>query len=168
MKFRVIYIICLLLVSQVFAQKSKLINFGIEDGMVNSQVKTIEQDSRGNLWIGTIAGLVKYDGVFSNYSEKEGLAENWITCSYQADDGNIYYGHWGGGITLFRDKKGQFIDLKVEKKIGYSQINDLTDNGKDELWVATITNGLFRFNKVDESIQNSKESLIVSFNWARR
>lgn len=136
----------------LFAQKSRFVNFGIEDGMLNSQVKTIEQDDEGSLWIGTVAGLLKYDGEFSSFGEENGLAENWITASYKDESGNIWFGHWGGGMTLYRIKDHKFIDCKVEASTGYNLITSITDNGSGEIWIGTSSNGVFRYNKSLEKI----------------
>ena len=53
-------------------------NYNIEDGLAQSQVRSIFQDSKGFLWIGTLGGGVsKYDGLeFKNYSAIEGLCDN--------------------------------------------------------------------------------------------
>ena len=50
------------------AQTSGFVYLGVENGLVQSQIQTIEQDNSGNLWIGTMAGLSKYNGFnFKSY-----------------------------------------------------------------------------------------------------
>src|ERR1044072_985287 len=66
------------------AQTTSFISFGVEQGLVQSQVQTLVQDNDGNLWVGTLAGLSRYNGLsFENFSKKNGLAEDWIKVSYK-------------------------------------------------------------------------------------
>jgi len=42
------------------------------DGLVNNQVTCIFKDSRGFIWIGTTAGLSRFDGInFVNYTHND-------------------------------------------------------------------------------------------------
>ncbi len=52
-------------------------NITIEDGLPQSSVETIFQDSKGYIWIGTHNGLSKYNGKkFKTYVYKEDSAES--------------------------------------------------------------------------------------------
>ncbi len=59
-----------------YAQQYNFINYSIEDGLVQSQIRAINQDSDGYLWIGTLGGLSKFDGInFENFSTNDGGAQ---------------------------------------------------------------------------------------------
>ena len=74
------------------AQSTNFKTFTVEDGLVQSQIQSIEQDHDGNLWIGTVGGLSRYDGyTFKNYTRKDGLAEDWITASCLDANGNLWF-----------------------------------------------------------------------------
>jgi hypothetical protein len=45
------------------AQTTGFIQYSVEKGMVQSQVQTLIQDDQGNLWIGTLGGLSRYNGI---------------------------------------------------------------------------------------------------------
>ena len=82
MQKRTLTILFLLTSLFTFAQTSSFISYGVENGIAQSQIQTLEQDLEGNLWIGTMAGLSKFDGKnFSTFTKKNGLAEDWITSS---------------------------------------------------------------------------------------
>ena len=92
------------------AQTTHFIHYGIEHGLPQSQVQTIEQDNDGNLWIGTMSGLSKYNGrTFVNYTKKDSLAEDWITSSCMDKSGNLWFGHWGGGVSFCNIESGEVI-----------------------------------------------------------
>lgn len=62
------------------AQSYEFVKFGIEDGLAQSQITDIDQDSLGNIWYATQGGGVsKFNGLeFNNYTVKDGLASNYI------------------------------------------------------------------------------------------
>src|SRR3989337_2406958 len=94
---------CVLLVPlSASAQRTSFIEFGVEQGLIQSQVQSVLQDNDGNLWVGTLGGLSKYNGKsFSNYSKKDSLAEDWITTIYKDKAGNMWFGHWAGGVSMY-------------------------------------------------------------------
>src|ERR1035437_10859648 len=75
-----------------FSQTTSFINYGMDQGLVQNQVRSITQDNEGNLFVGTIAGLSKYNGTeWTSYTKSTNLAEDWVTCSYKDKDGNIWF-----------------------------------------------------------------------------
>ena len=53
------YIILLFTFCQlaVSAQRYSFYNLGVENGLIQSQVRAVTQDSYGHLWVGTLGGL---------------------------------------------------------------------------------------------------------------
>lgn len=155
--------------SYLISQNGNFVTYGLEDGLVMSQIETITQDEEGYLWVGTIAGLSRYDGFkFVNYTQKEGLAEDWITNSTLLENGNVLFGHWGGGLSLFDKKGDSLIDLKVEKYSKYRLITALVQDKSGKIWVGTENAGLFTYDiekgegvRIDEGlISNNVTDLI--------
>ena len=64
----------------LFAQYYAIQNFDVRDGLGQSEVYAIEQDSLGFLWLGTRGGgLSKFDGErFINFTKHDGLKSNFI------------------------------------------------------------------------------------------
>src|ERR1035437_6568796 len=59
------------------AQTLNLNQFGIEEGLPQSSIYTMLQDKDGNIWVGTMSGVSKYNGLsFENFTKKDGLSEN--------------------------------------------------------------------------------------------
>src|SRR5687767_2746241 len=59
-----------------------------EDGLAQNSVEAILQDRQGFMWIGTSAGLSRYDGYhFTNYQNDpenpNSLSSNWIRDLYE-------------------------------------------------------------------------------------
>lgn len=91
--------------------------YNVEEGLSQSQVNSIIQDSRGHLWIGTQGGGVcKFDGLtFTQYKEKDGMSGEIITGINEDTKGNIWFTTTWGGTTKYNGRS--FI--KFTKKDGF-------------------------------------------------
>ena len=68
-------------------------NYSINDGLPDNYIQDIFKDSRGFLWIGTKAGVARFDGKnFKIYSSQEGLAGDDIRTIAEDDKGYIWIG----------------------------------------------------------------------------
>jgi len=68
LKFALTFVISLLFLGS-FAQKYSFVTYSTEDGLPQSQVTAMTQDANGYLWVGTLGGLAKFDGIkFTSYS----------------------------------------------------------------------------------------------------
>ncbi|MBS1781476.1 MAG: hypothetical protein JSS78_00245 [Bacteroidetes bacterium] len=83
------------------AQRYPFYNLSIEDGLIQTQIRGLAQDSIGNLWIATIGGLSRFDGVsFRNYTVRDGLPTNAIFSLAFDKHGILWIAH-NRGITKF-------------------------------------------------------------------
>lgn len=86
---------------QVSAQDVPQINFTIKDGLPSNTIYGIIQDKRGFIWIGTDAGLSRYDGYeFKNYDLSDGLPDVEI-------------------LNLFEDSVGRIWLFTLNGQVGY-------------------------------------------------
>ena len=98
-----------LLLSSAFAQQYNFEVFSVNEGLSQSQVNTIIEDSRGYLWLGTAGGgICKFDGYnFTQYSENDGICGPIVTSIAEDANGNIWFGASWGGVPRFNGKKFQ-------------------------------------------------------------
>lgn len=137
----------LLLPLSIFPQTTSFISIGTEQGLVQSQVQCVVQDEYSNLWIGTLAGLSKYNGTtFTNFTKKDGLAEDWITTAYKASDGNLWFGHWAGNVTRYNKKTGLFENLNLEEYTRFKSIRGIVEDEAGRFWIATEGAGVFIYD----------------------
>ena len=83
-------------------------NITIEDGLSQSTVKTIYQDSKGYIWVGTDAGLNRYNGYeFKQYKHdeynKNSIAHNYIIDITEDKNGRIWVSTIGGLTRIDTD-----------------------------------------------------------------
>ncbi|WP_276373649.1 two-component regulator propeller domain-containing protein [Chryseolinea sp. H1M3-3] len=140
-----------------FPQQSnlKFEHIGLNEGLSQSNITCILQDSRGFMWFGTRDGLNKYDGytitVYKNEEEnRNSISADYIRDIIEDSKGNLWIATLGGGLNMFDRQKEKFIrftnDPKNSKSISSMLINTLEEDDKGNIWVGTDDLGLELFN----------------------
>lgn len=103
----------LLFTSYSFSQNSQIQNFNTKEGLPQSQVYDIVQDSIGYLWLATQGGgLARFDGdKFTVFNEKGGLKSNFVNSLLVKDD-SLFIGTYSG-LSIFA--KGRFKNYESPK-----------------------------------------------------
>lgn len=127
------------------AQTYPFSNYGVKDGLSQSNVSGIVQDSSGYYWLATESGVSRFDGKnFVNYTTEDGLADNNVNTIFLDKNNKIWLGHANGGVTIYDGKQFKPIQSKAfakDKKIyGFFQENS------GALWICTSTNGVIKIN----------------------
>ncbi len=79
MQRRLIFLACFFICADCFAQQYPFVYYTPKDGLVNSRVRSIKQDSKGRMLFITYGGLSIYDGTrFTNYGLGDGLANELV------------------------------------------------------------------------------------------
>ena len=74
-----------------FSQSPSYLAYTTREGLAQNQVTAFFQDDKGYLWIGTKAGLSRFDGLeFQNFYIADGLPENHVCAITQSTGGDIY------------------------------------------------------------------------------
>ncbi len=102
-------ILKLALLSFAFPRELTFSNYSINEGLSQSVVNCLFQDSRGFLWIGTQNGLNRFDGEdFRIYrylpNDSLSISNNWIYAISEDRQGNLWIGTKGGLNKYLRDK----------------------------------------------------------------
>lgn len=97
-----------------FAQQYSFIHYGSEEGLPQSQVLDITQDSLGYLWIATLSGVARYDGYeFETFTVSDGLISNEIQSVTVGQNGEVWFGGFGG-ISYFDGDSMYAIPIDLE------------------------------------------------------
>jgi ligand-binding sensor domain-containing protein/serine phosphatase RsbU (regulator of sigma subunit) len=139
----------------VFAQ-GQIINaelFTIEDGLSQTSIHSVLQDSKGFLWIGTQDGLNKYDGysfkTFKNEpNDTTSISNNYIHCLFEDSQGDIWVGT-NLGLNKYDRYTNTFTHYLADPtdpdKLKENEIYAIYEDSKGILWIKTI-NYLTRIN----------------------
>ncbi|MBI3238219.1 MAG: histidine kinase, partial [Flavobacteriia bacterium] len=126
------------------AQHYNFINYSTESGLAQSQIRSIAQDKNGYLWLGTLAGLAKYDGKkFVNYSIQNDLLDNQIY-SLLADKNSGLWIVTMGGINYCNGDK--FRSYPFKETMTENFVNAIAQDSNGHLWLATDGAGVCRLN----------------------
>ncbi len=119
------------------AQNFDFARYSIEEGLSQSYVTTIFQDSRGYLWVGTSGGgLCQFDGKsFTEYGQKDGLDGTIITAIAEDQDGHLWIGATWGGVTRFDGKT--FQSFTEKEGMPNSEISSIVTDDDGRIWVGT-------------------------------
>jgi ligand-binding sensor domain-containing protein len=147
-------------------------NYTINDGLSQSMVTTIIQDDNYGIWAGTQDGLNRFDGktfeVFTPDDNKNILSQSF-KCSAKSKDGRIWFGTVNG-LTLYDPILEKFKSFSLNRKQSL-QVESIFVDAKDNLWIATIGNGLLYFDtkkltfvSLTNTISNLKIHLVYALN----
>lgn len=89
-----------------YAQTFNFSYFNVQEGLPQSSINFIYNDSRGYLWVATAGGgVAQFDGKnFITYSEKNGLSGNVVTGIAEDNEGNMWFTSSWGGISKFNGR----------------------------------------------------------------
>ncbi|MCU4174276.1 two-component regulator propeller domain-containing protein [Carboxylicivirga sp. N1Y90] len=102
------------------------------NGLVNNQVTCIHKDTRGFIWVGTVAGLSRFDGSsFVNYkhnpADTTSLIDNYILTIQEDARGGIWIKTtWG------------YTVLDTNKEVLYNNVNEYLGQGASHLNISEI------------------------------
>ena len=119
--------------------------FTVQDGLAQSQVFSLCQDKKGNIWVGTVGGGISiYNGVgFKNISKDEGLAGNTVYSIIQDKAGNI----WAGTDKGLSKISGKIItNYSTKEGLPDNTVWKVFEDHTGTIWIGT-SKGLASFNK---------------------
>ncbi len=158
MTFRVV--LTLMLFTQLsYSQAYNFRNYSVKDGVAQSQVYSLLQDSRGFLWMGTRGGgITRFDGVnFKTYSVRDGLINNYIFNIKEDAEHNLWIGT-NDGLSKYNGIR--FENFKPKGSSSQLWVQEIAIDAHGGKWLAT-NEGVFLFNNnkfinVSEKLKQKK------------
>ncbi len=115
-------------------------------------------DKDDNLWFGTTNdGVYKYEGSkFIHFSEQDGISDKKISCIYQANNGDLWFGTTNG-IYIFNGT--EFTHLKIPKTeistdwlkksfpaVNPNEVQSINQDRNGIYWLGTNGAGAYRYD----------------------
>lgn len=138
--------------------------FTINDGLVDNQIRSIQEDENGNIWIATGNGVSSFNGEkFTNYpTEINPQKSDW-----NATNGNLWFNAGTNqGAYRYDGQQMNYLAFPNPKDMGTGNLFAITgiSKGKNEMvWFGTYA-GVFGFNGNqfttinDETLRLTEES----------
>jgi signal transduction histidine kinase/ligand-binding sensor domain-containing protein len=116
-----------------------------EQGLPNNTVRAITQTHDGYLWLGTDAGLARFDGVRSRlFGLADGLKNLQVTALLEDRGGMLWIGTGGGGLARMA-QGGGIKTYNVSDGLAGDSISSFVEAANGDIWVGTHT-GLSRWH----------------------
>jgi signal transduction histidine kinase/ligand-binding sensor domain-containing protein/CheY-like chemotaxis protein/HPt (histidine-containing phosphotransfer) domain-containing protein len=121
------------------------------DGLSQSTVNSILQDSQGYLWLATENGLDRYDGNSIREYRRErgnekGLASDYVWSIAEDARGDLWLATNGGGVARWDRRTEQFQQFRHDAQKPHSLASDavrtLLIDAKGLIWAGTLDQGL--------------------------
>lgn len=172
-KILILIFIIVARISDSYGQQTDLIfnHISIAQGLSQSEVNSICQDSDGFIWIGTLDGLNKFDGYNMTIYRKNSdipncISNNFIQSIYEDNLETLWVGTFGGGINRYDKNKDEFISFRSIKGNAKSVADDCIN------CIYQLKNGDILFGTrqgltvlEEENIQNDKPEFINYFDF---
>jgi ligand-binding sensor domain-containing protein/class 3 adenylate cyclase len=140
-------------------------HFRTKEDLSQSSVKSIIEDQRGNLWLGTQSGGVsRYDGnrvdaisegremteqdridlkkvngklvkTFTHFTEREGLVSNTITMILEDRAGNLWFAT-NGGLSRYDGKT--FTQFTDKEGLSSNRVLSIIEDNAGKLWIGSF------------------------------
>lgn len=114
-------------------------HLGVEQGLTQESVTGVLQDRQGYIWVGTQAGLNRFDGyrvtTFKNDpADPNSLVDNYVQALYEDAAGQLWIGS-KGGLDRYDPALRGFIHQPITT--GALSVTGIIGDGKDGLWLTT-------------------------------
>lgn len=137
--------------------------FSSRDGLPDNRIRSLFQDSKGYLWVGTMNGVGKYDGYgFKKYYHQNSpfsISGNWTFAICEDNAQNLWIGTLNG-LNCFDTRTERFTSYQHipgdQKSLFSNKITALHFDPTGNLWVGT-QDGLARFDPISKTFETFDE-----------
>lgn len=151
-------------VSLVWGQQNQGVfkHHTIKDGLSQTTVYAICQDSLGYMWFGTLDGLNKYDGyrykVYRyNHKDSNSISDNITSVLFADNNMDIWIGTFSKGLSKYNYEKDNFENYIYSQACtncpNSNTIRTINQDAEGYLWIGS-NNGLNRYDKIKKQFEN--------------
>ncbi|MGY6523705.1 MAG: hybrid sensor histidine kinase/response regulator transcription factor [Mongoliitalea sp.] len=150
----------------------------INKRLTNNNIRTLEIDNEGSLWVGTFDGLNlitdqnKVISIFSKPAQAESLSHGSIRSILKDKNGSIWIGTYQGGLNLYDPNLQRFEHYYSkpgeDTSLSYDVVGAFAVDSKGKVFIGTERGGLNRVEFPEENHTSIKrnstiKSLMVDF-----
>ncbi len=134
----------------------------LADGLSQSSILSVYQDSRGFIWMGTQDGLNRYDGrrIISFKSDPEdphSLSSTTVWCITEDPQGDLWVGTEGGGFNRFHRDTETFTQFRHDPASDaagkFYDVRAITADSSGCIWMGTHGDGLLCYDTSSETLK---------------
>ncbi len=145
-------------ITHAYSPNIRFETVSLEQGLSQSVVQSIAQDSTGFLWFGTQDGLNRYDGygfkIYRNSPvDSASLSDNLINTLYVDRKGRLWIGTISGGVCRYDDNTDTFIRYRNDpgdpNSLAFNSVLQIYDDHKGDLWLLSFGQNQVGLNRID-------------------
>ncbi len=126
-----------------------VVQFSTTNGLSNNDVRSILEDNRGDLWVGTMNGLNKLSGKsIKIFTMNDGLKSNAIRAIYEDNEHILWIGTYGGGLSRIENEK--IISITTDEGLFDNLVSHIVEDDNGFFWMG-CNRGIFRVSKQELS-----------------
>jgi ligand-binding sensor domain-containing protein/serine phosphatase RsbU (regulator of sigma subunit) len=130
--------------------------FDKSNGLSGNIVRTLFEDSRGNIWIGTENGLDRYDGIDIEQMAAHLIIETPVMTVNEDSQGNIWVGTLSKGLILLEDGDDQMVrQFNQDDGLLSLLVFDIDIDRYGRLWLSMV-GGITIFEYRDGQVETTK------------
>lgn len=136
-----------------------------EDGLPTNTVQAIQQTPDGYMWVGTPAGLVRFDGQSFKIYDQEDLKSpiSDVISLFVDSEGTLWIGTNGGGVVQFSENR--FTNLNASQGLASNVVWSITEDHENNIWFGT-DNGLTRYRDGSFKVFTVEDGLLDNLIWS--
>jgi len=124
----------------------KFDRLSIEEGLSQSIVDRVLQDSRGYMWFCTEDGLNQFDGYHftvmrNDPNDSNSLSQNYTLCIAEDRTGNLWIGTFHGGLDRYNPQTGEFRHFRADPQnpdsLCHDVVRDIYQDSDGLIWIGT-------------------------------
>lgn len=136
-------------------------SLGTADGLPSSKVYALAQDHEGFLWVGSVEGLARYDGVgFEVFrhasSDPFSLPANNVQALHVDHAGHLWVATEGGGISRLeslRPVRFRHFNRRTDARLQADDVFAISSRPDGTLWFGGFRTGLYRMHPERDEVQ---------------
>jgi len=112
--------------------------WGPENGAPGGMLRAVFQASDGYIWVGSLEGLARFDGVrFDHFdlTKLVGAQTNGIYCFTESSDGALWIGTYSSGLVRYQ--QGRFQAFRINDGLSSNTLSSLARRAGGGIWVGT-------------------------------
>ncbi len=165
-QFIILFLLSLFFYASSFSQKYQSRHYTMKDGLPDNSVRSIFKDSKGYLWIGTDAGLCRFDGKkFKIFSSTDRFKGEKIWSITEDGSGNLWFGDYGNGVIKYDGNT--FIKYNADSGLVNNRVRIIEYSKKFNLVLIGTDYGLTvydgkTFHNFSKELGNAEDPLWVT------
>lgn len=123
-----------------------------EGKLIEPEINSIIEDNKGTVWVGASQyGIIRISDEKEVYEVDTKFSKSLNSLSivkiFQSSDGNFWFLTDDRGLSMYSPAKNRFYRFRSPDQIGSNQTSAICETRNGEIFVGTLTSGLFKFNR---------------------